>query len=84
MDNIDLLKGGLLLMIMGLGFVFVFLTVMICVMNVNAKIMKVLGKYFPEKVEEEQTVSKKRAVLDNGADIALAIACALKKRGNIC
>ena len=82
--DIELLKDGLLQVVMGMGFVFIFLIIMICVMNVTAKIMVVLGKYFPEKVEEEQTVSKKKSVADNGADIALAIACALKKRGNIC
>lgn len=82
--DIGLLKGGCLLLAMGMGFVFVFLAILIGVMHVNAKIMKVLGKYFPEAVEEDNTVSKKRTVLDNGAEIALAIVSALQKRGNIC
>lgn len=75
--NIELWKDGLLLMVIGMGCVFFFLAIMICIMQINAKIMQVLGKYFPEAVEEEQTVTKKKkSTNNNDTDIALAIACA--------
>jgi sodium pump decarboxylase gamma subunit len=64
-------------MCIGMGFVFFFLTIMICTMNINAKILNFLGKYFPEEVEEEQTPSKKKSVNNNESEIALAIACAI-------
>lgn len=75
--NIELWKDGLLLMIIGMGFVFFFLVIMIFVMNINAKIINFLGKYFPEEVEEEQTTSKKKSAANNDSEIALAIACAI-------
>ena len=75
--NIELWKDGLLLMVIGMGLVFFFLAIMICVMNINAKIINFLGKYFPEEVEEEQTLSKKKSTNNNESEIALAIACAI-------
>lgn len=75
--NIELWKDGLLLMVIGMGFVFFFLAIMICVMNINAKIISFLGKYFPEAVEEEQTTPKKKSTTNNDSEIALAIACAV-------
>jgi sodium pump decarboxylase gamma subunit len=74
--NIELWKDGLLLMVIGMGFVFFFLAIMIWVMNLNAKIIRFLGKYFPEAVEEEQTSTKKKSVNNNDSEIALAVACA--------
>ena len=83
--NIELLKDGFLLMVIGMGFVFCFLVIMIGVMNINAKILQVLGNYFPEDVEEIQSIStKKKNGTNNDAEIALAIACALKKLGKTC
>ena len=75
--NIELWKDGLLLMVIGMGFVFFFLVIMIFVMNINAKIINFLGKYFPEEVEEEQHTTKKKTTNNNDSEIALAIACAL-------
>ena len=82
--NIELLKDGSLLLLMGMGFVFFFLVIMICVMNINAKFMQILAKYFPEEVEEDKFVTKKKNTTSNDAEIALAIACAMKKRGSAC
>ena len=50
---------------------------MIFVMNINAKIINFLGKYFPEEVEEEKHTTKKKTTNNNDSEIALAIACAL-------
>lgn len=74
--NIELWKDGLLLMVIGMGCVFFFLAIMIWVMEINAKFISFIGKYFPEAVEEEQTTTKKKSSNNNDADIALAIACA--------
>jgi oxaloacetate decarboxylase gamma subunit len=77
--NIELLKQGFLLMIIGMGTVFFFLAIMIFVMNINSKLMKILNKYFPEEIEEEKTYTKKK-VTDNDAAIALAICAAFAKQ----
>ncbi len=45
--NIELLKEGFLLMIIGMGFVFFFLSIMIYVMNISGKVINFIGKYFP-------------------------------------
>ncbi len=80
--DFELLKAGCLIMIIGMGFVYFFITIMIFCMNINAKIMKVLAKFFPEEIEEEKFQPKKKT--DNDAEIALAIACAAMKRGKTC
>ena len=75
--NTEIFSEGCLIMCIGMGFVFFFLAIMICVMNINAKIISFLGKYFPDAVEEEQTTSKKKSTTNNDSEIALAIACAV-------
>lgn len=83
--NIELLKAGFLLMIIGMGFVYFFITIMIFAMNINSKILAFIAKFFPEEIEEEQTISsKKRTNNNNDAEIALAIACAYAERGRTC
>ena len=82
--NIELLKEGCFIMIIGMGFVYFFICIMIWVMGLSAKFIKVINKYFPEAVEEDKYQPKKKAN-DNDAEIALAIACALAKRnGKTC
>lgn len=78
--NIDLLKEGFLLMVIGMGFVYFFITIMIVVMNFSGKIITFLGKYFPEEIEEDKYISKKKTSTSNDAEIALAIACAATYR----
>lgn len=78
--NIELLKEGFLLMIIGMGFVYFFITVMIFVMNFSGKIIAFLGKYFPEEVEEDKYAPKKKTSTNNDMEIALAIACAAAYR----
>lgn len=74
--NIELLKEGFLLMVIGMGFVYFFITIMIFVMNLNGKIINFLGKYFPEETEDDKYASPKKTTANNDAEIALAIACA--------
>ena len=78
--NIELLKEGFLLMIIGMGFVFFFLSIMIYVMNISGKVINFIGKYFPEEVEEEKNKKKKKTAGNNDMEIALAIACAVAAR----
>ena len=78
--DLTLVKEGLVVMAMGMGTVFVFLVIMIGVMNLTAVIMPILNKFMPEEIEQPKTSNKKQAN-DNDADIALAIACALRERG---
>lgn len=75
--NIELWKEGILLMIIGMGVVYFFISIMIVVMNLNSKILGFIGKYFPEKNEEDKPLPKK----SNDMEIALAIACAIAERG---
>lgn len=78
--NIELLKEGFLLMIIGMGFVYFFITIMIFVMNFSGKVISFLGKYFPEEIEEDKYTPKKKTSTNNDMEIALAIACAAAYR----
>lgn len=78
--NIEMLKLGCFIMVIGMGFVYFFICIMIWVMDIVAKFIKTINKYFPEKIEEEKYKPKKKSN-DNDAEIALAIACAIAKRG---
>ena len=69
-----LLKEGAIVMVIGMGTVFFFLAIMIGAMNINEKVLKFIGKYFPEEVPEVKTLKKKAE--NNDEEIALAIACA--------
>jgi oxaloacetate decarboxylase gamma subunit len=80
--NIDALKVGLLLMLIGMGFVFVFLSVMIFVMEINSKVLKFIAKFYPEEIQEDKPLPKKVGTKDD--EIALAIACAVAKRSGLC
>ena len=70
-----LLKEGAIIMAIGMGTVFFFLAIMIGAMNINEKVLKFIGKYFPEEVPEIKTTKKK--IETNDDEIALAIACAI-------
>ena len=78
--NIELLKVGCLIMIIGMGFVYFFIFIMICFMEATSKLVKFFNKYFPEEVEEDKSTPKKRNQANNDAEIALAIACAALNR----
>lgn len=80
--NIELLKIGCFVMIIGMGFVYFFLYIMIWIVELTTKVIKTLNKYFPEAVEEEKYQPKKKE--NNDAEIALAIACAVAERRNAC
>jgi len=79
--NIELLKQGCFIMIIGMGFVYFFICILIWVMEFMAKFIKLINKFFPEQIEEEKYQPKKKTTNDNGAEIALAIACAVAKQG---
>lgn len=70
-----LLQEGLIIMSIGMGTVFFFLVIMIGVMHINEKVLKFVGKYFPEEVPQEKATTKKAT--SNDEEIALAIACAI-------
>lgn len=73
--DMTLLKEGAIIMAIGMGTVFFFLTIMIGAMNINEKILKIVGKYFPEEVPEVKTTKKKIESSDD--EVAIAIACAI-------
>lgn len=81
--NLELLKVGCLVMIIGMGFVYFFITIMIWVVDIASKIIKFAGKFFPEEIEEEKYTPKKSRA-NNDAEIALAIACAAAERSKSC
>lgn len=81
--NLELLKAGILLMIIGMGVVYFFLAIMIYVVDISSKVIKFANKYFPEEVEEDKYTPKKKST-GSDAEIALAIACAVAERGRTC
>ena len=66
---------GLTLMIIGMSVVFIFLAVMIVVINISSKVIQLLNKYFPEETTEPE-----KPKTDKDAEIALAIACAMRRK----
>lgn len=78
--DLELLKSGVLLMIIGMGVVYFFLTIMIYVVGFSSKIIEIANKYFPEQTDEDKYVTKKKTSSNNEAEIALAIACAVAER----
>ena len=74
--DMTLLKEGAIVMVIGMGTVFFFLTIMI-----GEKVLKFIGKFFPEEVPEVKTAKKK--VDSNDDEIALAIACAINQASKV-
>lgn len=56
MENV---MTGLVVMVIGMAVVYAFLTIMILVMNLSAKAIQILNKYFPEPIEEKKPQRKK-------------------------
>lgn len=75
MENLNV---GITLMVIGMAAVFVFLGFMIVAMNITARIIDVINKYFPEPVQEENITRKKKQ--EDDSEIALAIAAAIRER----
>lgn len=73
----ETLNVGFTLMIIGMSTVFVFLIIMIFVMNLSAKVISIINKYFPEDISETKKTNKMQKNINNDAEIALAIACAI-------
>lgn len=79
MENV---MTGLVVMVIGMAVVYAFLAIMILVMNLSAKAIQILNKYFPEPIEEKKTTKKK--VKTDESDIAIAIALAFQKEREKC
>jgi len=67
-----MLIDGLFVMAIGMGVVFIFLSVMIVVMNITAKVIALLNKYFPEQEPESEKTAT--SVLEQNDEIAVVIA----------
>lgn len=76
----ELFNIGITITFIGMAVVLVFLTLMIFVMDgVSCFILKVLNKYFPEKVKEEKPKTRKKSV-SSDSEIALAVALAFNSQ----
>ena len=71
-----LLNDAVFIMVIGMGTVFIFLTILIGAMNINEKILKYIGKYFPEEIPQNNLPKKKVDTKDE--ESAVAIACAIR------
>ena len=74
--DLTLVKDGIFVMVIGMGTVFIFLTIMIFAMQINAKFLKFMNKFFPEEIPQEKP-TKRNSSKSNDEEIALAIACAI-------
>jgi sodium pump decarboxylase gamma subunit len=81
--DIELLKAGFLLLIIGMGFVFFFFVILIFTMDLVKKVLDFIAKYYPEENDEAKSV-KNRKDLKINDEVALAICCAFHKRGELC
>jgi oxaloacetate decarboxylase gamma subunit len=81
----DLLKNGLMLMVIGMGTVFAFLTVMVLCIQVSAKVAARFAHLIPEP-EKKKPKGKKpaaapaAAAADDGALVAVLTAAVAKHR----
>lgn len=75
----EILKSGIMLMMLGMGTVYFFILLMIFCMNITTKALQIINKYFPEEIIEQKSNSAKKKTED--IEIAIAIACAAKKGG---
>lgn len=66
-----MLLTGFYVMIVGMVVVLSFLTLMVVTMNVNAKVLCLLGKYFPEPEEEKGKLEK---AIEQNDEIAVVLA----------
>jgi len=69
----ELLKQGLELLVIGMGTTFSFLITLLIVMKILGVAVRVLNKYFPEKVAQVQKITKNS---DDKIKKVLAIALA--------
>ena len=69
----ELLKQGLELLVIGMGTTFFFLITLLIVMKILGVAVRVLNKYFPEKVAQVQKITKNS---DDKIKKVLAIALA--------
>lgn len=65
-----MLNDGLLVMFVGMSVVFGFLALMVCTMNISARVTKKLAKYFPEEPDDKGSA----AGVNSNQEIAVAIA----------
>ena len=69
------LNLGITIMIIGMSIVFIFLTVMIFAMNVTSKVIGVINKYFPEKIDEPKKLNKKIRMKMRKLHLLLRLLC---------
>jgi oxaloacetate decarboxylase gamma subunit len=79
----DLLRNGLLLMVIGMGTVFAFLTVMVVCIKISAKLAAKFAHLLPEeekKPRAKKSAPKAKAAGDDGAVLAVVSAAVRKYR----
>jgi len=80
----DLLKNGLLLMVIGMGTVFAFLTLMVLSIQLSAKLAAKYAHLLPEeekkKLKARKAAVPKAAAEDDGALVAVLSAAVAKHR----
>ena len=76
MDDINIILESVKFMVLGMGVVFLFLTIMIIVVNVQAKL---IAKFFPE---EAPVVPSTTAKSDEAEHVAAIIAAVTEFRKN--
>ncbi len=70
-----LLGQGIVLMVAGMGIVYLFLAVMIWITNLSSVFVAKFDSILPQDAPKK---SPKKAVSSDDADVALAVAVALK------
>ena len=70
-------QDGCAIMFLGMGVVFSFLVLMVWVMDITAKVIQVLNKYFPEEIPQTKNTKKKKNKSEEDEQVAIAIAATL-------
>ena len=77
MDSV--IYEGIQIMVLGMGTVFIFLVIMIVVMGLVSKVVALVNKVFPEKIEEMPSQAKPQSTNNEMLAIAIAVASSKQK-----
>ncbi|HIQ47171.1 MAG TPA: Na+-transporting oxaloacetate decarboxylase subunit gamma [Sulfurovum sp.] len=70
MADVNLILESVKFMVLGMGIVFLFLTIMVIVVNIQAKL---IAKFFPEEVPVTPTTSESNNESEHVAAIIAAV-----------
>lgn len=69
-----MISEGLIITAIGMGTVLMFLIVLVCSINLTAKVLTFVNKFLPEEVAEPVKVASNSSSNDENIAVAIAVA----------